>query len=521
MTERWQRELSKLRSTQPPGEVWDRAKRGPTGDGLPPRRQRIVAGVVAVAIFLSAGAFAWNAFRPVGGLVGVTRRSAGPIRDATLSVVGGSTGPSATLSFGGTSQSGRRGSYCWNGNGSGICADAVPFGRPTKVIQIPSDTPVVLTGDATTFDLTLSRVKHRDRTDPAAASSTETLHAGDVFRLPRTRTATGVYALDVFGTWPQGDAQFQFGIQLVAPTGPSSPEPSAPSQVARMVCAANGARVQTPVVVAQPDGVHITVVGASRATRFEVHADGWDRSSGIGRALRGRATTEWTSIPPGGVTVTCLSPHAINPPSARFTVVDPNGYWTPQQPTCSGLTAFGRVNVLAPVSTDLGPKEARTVLAPYFHGLLPGDRILQPGYPAQQYKVPFFVVVRDGEVIAKMVVIRTLQLTACAGVGLDVARTPDEALACPPGERVLFSGPSTLLLPGGSAYVRGNVVGVRQTDGIVQVTSRPSGPWDGTWAVIRDGAVIALVDVPGANGTACSGSGIGGSAITPSPLPRS
>jgi hypothetical protein len=65
MTERWQRELKHLRKADPTDDVWTRAQRGPSGGGdpLPPRRQRIVAGVVAMSVFLTAGAFGWNALR--------------------------------------------------------------------------------------------------------------------------------------------------------------------------------------------------------------------------------------------------------------------------------------------------------------------------------------------------------------------------------------------------------------------------------------------------------------------------
>ena len=66
MTRRWERELRTLKDVPAPLErIRERAARPPAGDAsmdLPPRRQRIVAGMVAFAVFAVAGAFAWRAF---------------------------------------------------------------------------------------------------------------------------------------------------------------------------------------------------------------------------------------------------------------------------------------------------------------------------------------------------------------------------------------------------------------------------------------------------------------------------
>src|SRR5262245_23355714 len=65
MPERWERELRKLGGLDvDEAPVRERVDRGPTGDRLPPRRDRLVAGVVAVAVFVAAGVFAWRAFAP-------------------------------------------------------------------------------------------------------------------------------------------------------------------------------------------------------------------------------------------------------------------------------------------------------------------------------------------------------------------------------------------------------------------------------------------------------------------------
>jgi len=90
--------------------------------------------------------------------------------------------------------------------------------------------------------------------------------------------------------------------------------------------------------------------------------------------------------------------------------------------------------------------------------------------------------------------------------------TPEVVLDCPPDDRVEFPTPDgPFILPGGSAFIRGNLAGFLQTDVIEQMTRRPGGAseWDGTWQVVRQGAVIAAVDFS-LSGVACRGSGIGG-----------
>jgi hypothetical protein len=67
MPARWERELRTIKNVPAPLErIRDRAARGPErlpAHDLPPRRQRVAAGVVAAAVFLAAGAFALRAWQ--------------------------------------------------------------------------------------------------------------------------------------------------------------------------------------------------------------------------------------------------------------------------------------------------------------------------------------------------------------------------------------------------------------------------------------------------------------------------
>jgi hypothetical protein len=83
-------------------------------------------------------------------------------------------------------------------------------------------------------------------------------------------------------------------------------------------------------------------------------------------------------------------------------------------------------------------------------------------------------------------------------------------LACPESDRVHFTGPRMVVTPGSDVFIRANLPGVTLKDAVVQVTW-PQGPnsWDGTWAIYRQGALVALVKYGGLSGTACSDAGIG------------
>jgi PASTA domain len=83
------------------------------------------------------------------------------------------------------------------------------------------------------------------------------------------------------------------------------------------------------------------------------------------------------------------------------------------------------------------------------------------------------------------------------------------ALDCPASEHVPFGGPRIRILPGGSAYIVGNVGGIELSDDVVQATSGAR-EWEGVWHVVRDGNVVAVVDFGTLDGEACRGSGVGG-----------
>jgi hypothetical protein len=437
-----------------------------------------------------------------------------PPSRAELRVIGHGGPPVADLSFGGSSITGERGTYCWDQAGVGSCADAAPFGPPARSIDLPLGTSIAIAGDVGKVQVTLTRL------DPGTPfSSRETLRPGDLFSLPHRRGALGAYALDVFGTWPEGDADFQFGIHLVAPDAAPAvtptPTPTAAADVGRVVCRSSGAEVLTPTVAAQRDGVRISFENLSSARQYELRGPSDPLGSGQGGRLEGSTTTRTMTLEPGRWTVACVDPRQQGPvavPSATFTVIDPAGYWVPWNPTCGNGEVNGRIAVIGGLA-ELDPAAAATAFAPYLRGLGSQDGILKPGYVSTSFKVPTYVVVRDGVVVARLVVIRSLQLTMCRGSHLDVARTPEEALACLSQDRVPVAPTGNMLdQPGGAAFITVNIPGILQSDAVVQVTAEPAGQtvWSGAWDVVRDGSVLAVFDFDSLHGTACAGSGIGG-----------
>lgn len=70
MSRRWERELRSLREIPAPTErIRSRLAAGPSrpdSAGAPPGRERLAAGIVALVVFVAAGAFAWRAFDETG-----------------------------------------------------------------------------------------------------------------------------------------------------------------------------------------------------------------------------------------------------------------------------------------------------------------------------------------------------------------------------------------------------------------------------------------------------------------------
>ena len=85
------------------------------------------------------------------------------------------------------------------------------------------------------------------------------------------------------------------------PAESTTSEPTALPDVARIVCDENGARLETPSVKAQPDGIHFEIVneaGGERSLSIQ-NAEG----TGTGMGIPAGTSTQVVDIEPGALTV--------------------------------------------------------------------------------------------------------------------------------------------------------------------------------------------------------------------------
>jgi hypothetical protein len=227
MPERWVDDLQRLRTLEPSADVWERSQRGPRGDGMPPRRDRVVAGVVALVVFAAAGTFAWRALRP-----GESERvPVGPAQPrATVTFLGSDPEypgyPSASLTFEGETRAGQVSSYGWDG---AIIDTEIP--AYVDPLELPAGALLEIAGDASSVEGEIRVVMGVEESPPVSAPE-----AGFPWELytPLDLTSNetaldlppGRYVLAFEATWPEGTAPFYFPIEIADAIGapPHAPE---------------------------------------------------------------------------------------------------------------------------------------------------------------------------------------------------------------------------------------------------------------------------------------------------------
>ena len=202
MPERWQDELRKLRREEMPDGVRERAESGPRRELPNDGRQRLVAGVVAFAVFIAAGAFAWRAFDGRDDA-----RSA--VEPASAVVVDLAAEPfAATLTYEGVTQDGVENGSSWD-TPDGTNASSGPYAIEfDSFVRIPAGTPITIYGDATEVSASLA-----NEGNPPGPARVVALDVG----ADALRAAPGRYRLSFTGTWERGFATFVFGVELVDP----------------------------------------------------------------------------------------------------------------------------------------------------------------------------------------------------------------------------------------------------------------------------------------------------------------
>lgn len=190
------------------------------------------------------------------------------------------------------------------------------------------------------------------------------------------------------------DAVPAAGPTTGATTGTATVFP--PSKEAHVVCEAGSTNVVTPVVIAQPDGVHILVENREPVHLGFAYEGSEGSEAGGDNADRGESRHVKT-LAPGEVRVRCLPPAPDTGSTeewATFQVIDPRRLWVPHELDCNfSGGSDGGYYAEPPKGDPRDPVEiAREDLA-----AKPGDEVKVAGYPEA---VPRLVIlVRDGRTI--------------------------------------------------------------------------------------------------------------------------
>jgi hypothetical protein len=181
---------------------------------------------------------------------------------------------------------------------------------------------------------------------------------------------------------------FFLGIGCAEPTHPEDRFPLDAANIARVVCTERGTSLRTPVVQAQPDGVHIRVTNeAGENVTFVVDEIGGDNPEG---------EQVWP-LPPGTGKIGCwYSPE--EPDLVTVEVVDPRGLWVSPRLDCRSVVSGegdGGVERGDPRDPILIAREFFEVIA---GPLGPDDAVERAGYPKAQIRQ--VRLVREDRVVA-------------------------------------------------------------------------------------------------------------------------
>jgi hypothetical protein len=187
--------------------------------------------------------------------------------------------------------------------------------------------------------------------------------------------------------------------------------------VGRVVCAKEGARVVTPAVAAQVDGLHLQVVNVGKDRRYEVSSRGVPGSGPITGVLPADGVVDLQlALAPGEVEFACLRAGTGERLVALFELQDPAELWTPDRLACaepdSGV--FETDYAVEPFE-----KTARRALP----GIQDADVLAKPGYPDTRWHGELHVVIRGERTVGRVARVLNhgtwnLAVDACPGTGL-------------------------------------------------------------------------------------------------------
>jgi hypothetical protein len=183
------------------------------------------------------------------------------------------------------------------------------------------------------------------------------------------------------------------------PGGPAEstePEPtSALPDVARVVCDENGARLETPAIKPQPDGVHFEVVNETDGERSLAIESA--QGTGVGMGVPAGTSTQILDVEPGDVIVSCSDPTVEPGAGEALEVVDEDDIWVSTRLTCAEQFSQVVDYMQGASGETTDPLEAARKAVESFQ-LEPDDTFEHAGYPGTD--AVRVRMVRDGEPIA-------------------------------------------------------------------------------------------------------------------------
>ena len=379
MIERWETQIRKLRGVEPGPDLGTRFEEGPRGEPPPPTRQRVVAAVTALALFLAAGVFAVRVFG-TGEESAPPPAAAGDEATLVLELASNDGEPAAALGYGDGEQEGTREGYEWCVGDECVAGigDFVRYPPVFEWLVVPPSTPIEVAGDGTVERLRISTLND----EPIEES-------GGPMQVP---ASNGTYVVEVDATWagdPGGSANFFFGVQALD-------SPASAPDVLRVECGPGYTVTDAAVVRTQADGLHVEVTGAEGVVAYSlIGGPGDPEAAVIGDSVPGGLI----GVPPGTWEFACRErgEQDDTDPKATFELVDPDGNYASPELSCGD--AIDRPFV----SSIPGSTPHEEAVAQLVTGLEEGDRLRGAGYGAETFKVgPTYVLERGGDSVARL-----------------------------------------------------------------------------------------------------------------------
>jgi hypothetical protein len=177
-----------------------------------------------------------------------------------------------------------------------------------------------------------------------------------------------------------------------------------PAEEARITCDGATPIARTPVVLTQPDGVHVVLSNPTDETlSFSIERAPADSYEASVSSLEPGSTQLVLTQPPGHVEFWCSSAPKEGQAGvagiAGFEIVDPDGHYISPELECEGGSAYGSGSAY-PAGTTGDRGTPIEVAEARLTGLEPDDVVEIAGYP--DASLPVLRIVRDGRVVGRV-----------------------------------------------------------------------------------------------------------------------